>query len=441
MGDLELSLRLVEVVKEFVISRKLIIYGGLAIDLALRLKGKKIYEDDVIWDIDVYSPQADKDAYDLKDLLESLKFSKVSVFLAMHIQTMKVSVNYLPCADISYMPKEIFDKLPTLTTKTGIRILHPHYQCIDIHSSLHYPFSNAPAENLFNRYEKDVKRYNIIIENYPLDLESAINKSDKSLKVKSFDMPSYKSFAFTGDIAFNVIAHYYNEIRSNFKLPIDKAMQFDIGISETTIRSLTYSGKIEIIVPESVPTDTYYNCYMEQIEEYVTFDDKITYYVGDVLPTVTNVSINDINFHIISIQGLMKHYLAHYYKTGDKMYMKYYCRLYIMIRDVELIFEDIISKNPSDKEDIVDCFINSPFSLSINTIGVKNISNNYIKKLATSINSCHDTESPIPAALTLLKNIPKAYKIDKSRPEEFDYTSNLTFYRIGQLVSPQKDKK
>jgi hypothetical protein len=434
MGDLELSLRLVEIVKEFVITRKLIVYGGLAIDLALRLQGKKIYEDDVIWDIDVYSPQADKDAFDLVDLLKSMQFPRVSAFLAMHIQTMKVSVNYLSCADISYMPKEIFDKLPTLTTKTGIRILHPHYQCIDIHSSLHYPFSNAPSENLFNRYEKDVKRYNIIMQSYPLNLECALTKADKALNVKTFDMPSYKEFAFTGDVAFNVITHYYNEIRSTFKLPADKLLQFDIGISETKIRLLSYSGKMEVVVPDSIPIDTYYNCYMEQIEEYVGVDDKITYYVGNVLPTVSNVVINDVKFHIISIQGLMKHYLAHYYKTGDEMYMKYYCRLYIMIRDVELIFEDIIEANPSDKDDIIECFVNSPFSLSINTIGTKNISNNYIKKLASSINTCKDTESHIPEALTLLKNIPKAYKPHKSRPEEFDYMTNLIFYRIGQSV-------
>jgi hypothetical protein len=360
-------------------------------------------------------------------------FQRVSGFLAMHIQTMKVSVNYLPCADISYMPQEIFDRLPTLNYN-GLRILHPHYQCIDIHSSLHYPFSNAPFENLFNRYEKDVKRYNIIISKYPLDLSDAITKSNKQLTVKTFDMPSQVSFAFTGDVAFNAIAYCYNEFREKFGLKADKDVQFDIGISSTKVRALTYSDKIEIIVPGNVPNDVYYNCYMEQIEEYVKDDNKITYYVGDVLPTISNIEINEEKFHIISIHGLMKHYLAHYYKTEDKTYLNYYCRLYIMLHEAESIFKEMIDLNPDNKEDLVECFINSPFSLSINTIGVKNISNNYIKKLASSISACRDTESDIPEALTLLDNIPKAYRPERNRPTAIDYTKNLIFYRVGQLV-------
>ena len=50
-------------VKKYIMHNKLIIVGGMAIDLSLRLKGSKLYEDDVLPDYDFYSPQHHVDAY------------------------------------------------------------------------------------------------------------------------------------------------------------------------------------------------------------------------------------------------------------------------------------------------------------------------------------------------------------------------------------------
>ena len=44
-----------EHVRKFIIAEKLVIYGGQAIDYALRIKGEKIYSDHELPDFDVFS--------------------------------------------------------------------------------------------------------------------------------------------------------------------------------------------------------------------------------------------------------------------------------------------------------------------------------------------------------------------------------------------------
>ena len=52
-----------DIVKKFIVDRKLILFGGLAIDYALRLKGDKIYSDTKRPDLDFLSPRNVDDAF------------------------------------------------------------------------------------------------------------------------------------------------------------------------------------------------------------------------------------------------------------------------------------------------------------------------------------------------------------------------------------------
>ena len=61
----QIILEAIDIVKEFIIDKQLILYGGQSIDFALRLKGDYIYTDDVIPDYDFYSFNHFNDAYEL----------------------------------------------------------------------------------------------------------------------------------------------------------------------------------------------------------------------------------------------------------------------------------------------------------------------------------------------------------------------------------------
>ena len=172
--------QLIEALIEFIRKHKLIIYGGLAIDYALRLHGDKIYPDALLQvDYDFLSPNHIEHSYDLADMFYAMvreshgenKASGVRAINATYVKTMHVDIrdNHF-LADVTYCPAGIFNVLPTLTYN-GIRIIHPDMQRVDIHSSLAFPYDSPPTEVIFARWKKDIKRFHLLAKYYPLHCE------------------------------------------------------------------------------------------------------------------------------------------------------------------------------------------------------------------------------------------------------------------------------
>jgi hypothetical protein len=205
--DTEIALGLV---KKYVISNKLIIVGGMAIDIALRLKGDKLYEDDVLPDYDFYSPEYHVDAYRIAELLNKAGLTNISVINANHTSTMRVRVNYTVVADVTYMPKIVFDKLPTLLYRE-IQIIHPHYQLIDQHRALSLPYENPPWEVITHRWKKDAIRYDILYNYYPIEILD--NKNNillmDEIKISSINFKNQCISGFAGLLYWHKIASSY----------------------------------------------------------------------------------------------------------------------------------------------------------------------------------------------------------------------------------------
>jgi hypothetical protein len=166
-------------VKKYIVKNNLIIVGGMAIDLSLKLRGSQLYADDVLPDYDFYSPNYHKDAYRIAELLVQAGLTNISVINANHISTMRVRVNYTVVADVTYVPLNIFEKLPYLIYK-DMRIVHPHYQMIDQHRALSHPYENAPYEVIAHRWRKDATRYDMLYAYYPLNSDD-LEQSDITL--------------------------------------------------------------------------------------------------------------------------------------------------------------------------------------------------------------------------------------------------------------------
>jgi hypothetical protein len=161
--------RALELVRKFVAARRLVLFGGLAIDFALRLHGAAIYPDDERPDYDMLSPTSVRDAYDLADELHRAGFPNVGAIRAMHTQTMRVRVDFRAVADVGYMPPDVYARLSATALEfRGLRSIHPDYQRIDMHRALCYPFNNAPTEDVFHRWRKDIKRFNMFEKYYPI---------------------------------------------------------------------------------------------------------------------------------------------------------------------------------------------------------------------------------------------------------------------------------
>ncbi len=189
-----------DIVKKYIMREKRIVVGGMSIDFALKLRGNKgIYDDNALPDYDFYSHQHHTDAYEIGMWLYSKGFRGISIINALHPSTMKVRVNFNVIADITYVPKYILDKIPTLHYR-GFVIIHPHVQMIDQHRALCFPYENAPLETIKGaRPMKDMKRYDLLYEQYP------IKASPISVELKEYTIPKeiLHNQCITGFFALN----------------------------------------------------------------------------------------------------------------------------------------------------------------------------------------------------------------------------------------------
>ncbi len=164
----------IEQVGVYISKNNRIIYGGMAIDLALKKAGHKgLYSDNIINDFDYYHFNPINESLDLAEFLQN-KFKddlseeyKIGAINAFHISSRRVRLGIQAVADISYYPEVFFDNIPTINYK-GYTFVHTHFQRIDMHLSLSYLYYGAPLDNYKNRLNKDVKRLLLLDEYYPI---------------------------------------------------------------------------------------------------------------------------------------------------------------------------------------------------------------------------------------------------------------------------------
>lgn len=216
--------RALDMVLNFIIERKLIIYGGMAIDLSLKISGHEgIYAEDALPDYDFMSPDFYNDANILALHLADAGFTNVSSINAQHITTRRVRINFIPVADITYIPQNIYDILPTLEYKIlrkKMRVIHPDFQRLDFHRAFSTPFEKPPLEVFLNRAKKDQKRFRLMDQQYPIDF----NWEGNTKNMQEFIIPQkyLQNTAIGGVLAYGLFCTIFEAVvpSVNFLLPI-----------------------------------------------------------------------------------------------------------------------------------------------------------------------------------------------------------------------------
>src|SRR5579883_1517625 len=91
--DIEKSLKIVQ---KFIIDKKRIVYGGLAIDLSLKSVGHPgIYANDSIPDFDIMSPDFYNDSNELAKVLHQAGLKNISSINASHFSSRRVRTNFI----------------------------------------------------------------------------------------------------------------------------------------------------------------------------------------------------------------------------------------------------------------------------------------------------------------------------------------------------------
>ncbi len=206
-----------ELVRAFIVEKGLILYGGQAIDCALRLKGTGIYPEGQMPDYDVYSPTSVHHAYELADRLHRAGFKDVGAIRAIHVTTMRVRTDFIYVADITYAPPSVFGSLPVLSY-AGMSVIHPDYQRTDMHQGFCYPYNSPPREDVCHRFAKDLARLRLLDEFYPIT-EGAILAAGGGEPPRVEAVVELDRVALHGFAAYGLLRGALEELRAGMASP------------------------------------------------------------------------------------------------------------------------------------------------------------------------------------------------------------------------------
>ena len=155
--------KIIDIVEEFLKINNLICYGGTAINNILPEEDQFYNKDIEIPDYDFFSYNALEETKKLADIYYKKGFTDVEAKAGQHHGTYKVYVNFIPVADITQIPKEIFDALKKDSIRvSGILYAPPNFLRMSMYLEL-----SRPAGDI-SRWEKVLKRLTLLNKHYPL---------------------------------------------------------------------------------------------------------------------------------------------------------------------------------------------------------------------------------------------------------------------------------
>lgn len=368
-------------VKQFIIKKKLLLYGGYALNLLLPEK-YQFYSKDSIQDYDCYSKNAKKDAYELANILNDKGYQFIQVRKAMHENTYKVYANFIQIIDITLLNEDLFDKYYKLTLDERKTSIYKNYKESKLYilpyfllkRNIYFELSRPKGSSY--RWEKIYKRLKII-DKILLKSKKKIsyihhidftNEQKEFLKIllsfiKKYKNPiigSYTLKYYDSKITKELIVSYsYGENNSNITSIISK------DIIETTKQLVQYfKNKVDNNIYEIIVDNQEYE--MQNIVNYkinkIYIKNKKTNYKINI----TNI-INLGEFECYSInnfKGLKigTIFTSLYYLYTLKLIFEIIQKDKIaitIINEVIYIFEKLLNKININKLFTINCYGNN----------------------------------------------------------------------------------
>lgn len=446
--------RALEIVRQFIIDRRLILFGGLAIDYALRLRGSHIYPDGERPDFDFLSSRSVDDAYDLADILIAAGFKNVGAIRAIHVQTMRVRTDFISVADIGYAPPAVFERIPTVDWR-GMRVVHPDFQRMDQHLAFCFPFNGPPLEDVNHRWRKDLKRFNLFERHWPITAEPATMPT--SLTRRTGTVHDRAGVALHGFAAYAVLRSTLDELAAAFGRPPPAVeaprLNIDLTVSGDTIKvdvemPLAAAVYFAALNPEAaLPGGRRYHPYMDICPE--TFRDGNTVVLSVRKRRLAATVVRGEKIRIVTPHYLLLHFLFEAFRAEDEsarnVYRLYYLATLEILRTAEGLFHDAAQAAGELVGDaasgparltgqIAALFAHSPFAPTVDTMGSINQDAAYVIKMAAAAEKVKDTPPPAlgldPDLAAQLGGLPRNYYGRGDRPA-FDYAASPLFRRDG----------
>ena len=155
--------QIIKTVEQFIKKKKLICYGGTAINNILPVDDQFYDKTIELPDYDFFSPNALSDAKQLADIYYSKGYTDVEAKAGVHKGTFKVYVNFIPVADITALDDEIYKEINKEAIQVnGIRYAPPNFLRMSMYLELSRPKGDV------GRWEKVLKRLILLNKNYPM---------------------------------------------------------------------------------------------------------------------------------------------------------------------------------------------------------------------------------------------------------------------------------
>ena len=222
---------IMDIVEEFLRKRKLMCYGGTAINNILPNEDQFYDYNIELPDYDFYSPNALKDTKDLADIYAKKGFDDVEAKSGVHHGTYKVFVKNIPVADVSQLDPRLFKTIYKDAKKfNGINYCPPDFLRMAMYLELSRPFGDV------SRWEKVLKRLTLLNKHYPIQgdkcFEKTFNREFKSDDKKTLDVYAAvrdsfldQGLVFFGGHAINLYKHHMGK---SYKMIVDKIPDFDV---------------------------------------------------------------------------------------------------------------------------------------------------------------------------------------------------------------------
>lgn len=164
---------IIKILEDFLRRKKVVCYGGTAINNILP-ENDQFYNNDIeIPDYDFFSPRAIEHSKELADIYAKKGYTEIEVRSGVHTGTYKLYINFIPFADITQLEPKLFKVLlKNSIRKNGISYAPPDYLRMQTYNELSRPNGDV------TRWEKVYKRLILLNKHYPLKYNPKCSQVD-----------------------------------------------------------------------------------------------------------------------------------------------------------------------------------------------------------------------------------------------------------------------
>jgi len=315
--------QVITIVEDFLKKKNLVCYGGTAINNILPIDDQFYNKEIEVPDYDFFSTNALHDAKELADIYFKSGFTDVEAKSGQHAGTYKVFVNFMPVADITLLPKGVYNAIKKDALRVGgILYAPPNYLRMSMYLELSRPAGDT------SRWEKVLKRLTLLNKHFPVtgvncnSVEFQREMENKTEEDHIYDNVRNtlinQGVVFFGGYAISLYSQY---MPKNLRHKLERYADFDVLATDPQTTAEIVKERLGDINIKNVKIIKHANIgevIPEHYEVRVGNDTVAFIYKPIACHSYNNLSIGGQSVKIATVDTMLSFYLAFVY--ADRPY-------------------------------------------------------------------------------------------------------------------------